>query len=57
LIKQKDNEIKVLKKKLNVPDIQHVQTLELQASFEEKEQLYQKLVESNKTIECLQAEE
>jgi uncharacterized protein involved in exopolysaccharide biosynthesis len=45
LINQKDNEIKVLKKKLNIPDVQHVQTLELQASHQEKEQLYQQLVE------------
>jgi len=29
LIKNKDNEIKVLKKKINIHDVQHVQTLEL----------------------------
>jgi hypothetical protein len=29
LIKHKDNEIKVLKKKINVPNVQDVQTLEL----------------------------
>jgi hypothetical protein len=55
LIKEKDNEIKILKKKINVPDVQHVQTPELQASHEEKEQLYQQLLESRKIIEQLQA--
>jgi hypothetical protein len=29
LIKEKDNEINILKKKINVPDVQHVQTPEL----------------------------
>jgi hypothetical protein len=37
-------------------DVQHVQTPELQASHEEKEQLYQQLLESRKIIEQLQAE-
>jgi hypothetical protein len=44
LIKQKNNQIKVLKKKLNVPNIQHVQATKLQAKFGDKEKLYQKLV-------------
>jgi hypothetical protein len=56
LIKEKDNEIKILKKKINVPDVQHVHTLELESSHEEKEQLYQQLLESRKIIECLQDE-
>ena len=40
LIKEKGNEIKILKKKLNVPNIQHVHTPELQASHEEKDKIY-----------------
>jgi trehalose-6-phosphate synthase len=37
LVKQKDTEIKVLKKKPNLLEARHVQTLELQASCEEIE--------------------
>jgi len=55
LINQKDNEIKVLKKKLNIPDIHHVKTLELQAIHREKDQFYQQLVESRNIIEHLHA--
>jgi len=54
-IKHNDNGIKVLKKTINFPDVQHVQTHELQDSHEEREQLYQQLLESQKIIECLQA--
>jgi hypothetical protein len=45
LIKEEDNGIKILKKNLNVPDVQHVKTPELWASHLEKEQLYQYLLE------------
>ena len=41
IIKEKDNEIKILKKKVNVPNVQHVQTPKLYDSHEEKEHLYQ----------------
>jgi hypothetical protein len=50
LVKQKDTEIKVLRKRLNLPEAQHVQTPELQASYEEKEQLYHQLNKSKRII-------
>jgi hypothetical protein len=37
LVKQKDTKIKVLRKRLNLPKSQHVQTPKLQANHEEKE--------------------
>jgi hypothetical protein len=44
LFKEKDNKINILMKNLNFPNVQHVQTPELQASHEEKDQLYQQLL-------------
>jgi hypothetical protein len=45
LMNQKDNDIKVLKKKLNILEVKHVKTPELQDRHEEKEKLYQQLLE------------
>jgi len=45
LMNQKDNDIKVLKKKINILEVKHVKTPELQDRHEEKEKLYQQLLE------------
>jgi hypothetical protein len=45
-----------LRKRLNLPEAQHVKTLELQANHEEKQKLYHQLVERNKVIARLQGE-
>jgi len=40
LIKKKDTNIKVLKKRLNIPEAQHVQTREIQVIYKEKDKLF-----------------
>ena len=45
LLEEKDNTIQLLKKKLKVPNTQHVQYLELIALQEEKEKIYQEMME------------
>jgi hypothetical protein len=47
MIKKMDTNIKALKKKLHILEVQHVKTLELQASFEENEQLFFQLNEKD----------
>jgi peptidoglycan hydrolase CwlO-like protein len=56
LVNKKDTEIKVLRKRINLHEDQHVQTAELQSNHEEKEKLYHQLVERNKVIANLQSE-
>jgi hypothetical protein len=56
LVKQKDTKIKVLRKRINLHESQHVQTPELQSIHEEKENLYHQWVESKKFIATLQSE-
>jgi hypothetical protein len=50
LVKYKDTKIKVLRKRLNLLESQHVKTPELQGSHEEKEQLYHQLVERKQVL-------
>ena len=45
ILGEKDNTIQVLKKKLKVPNTQHVQSSELIALQEEKEKVYQEMME------------
>jgi hypothetical protein len=47
LIKKKDTDIKVLKKRLNIPKAQHVQTREIQVIYKEKEKLFLQLKKSH----------
>jgi hypothetical protein len=56
LINTKDKEIQVLKKKLNIPGIEHVQTPELQAIQAEKEQLLRKMVQMGEHIELYESQ-
>jgi hypothetical protein len=56
LVKQKDTEVKFLKKMLDLSKYQHVQTPKLQASYEEEEQLYHQLNESKRITTQLQNE-
>jgi hypothetical protein len=52
LIKSKDKEIQVLKQKLKIPGIDHVQTPELQAIQAEKDHLVMKMVEMGEKLKC-----
>jgi hypothetical protein len=45
LMKTKDTKIQALKKRLKIPRIEHVQTLELQVIQGEREQLLKKMVQ------------
>ena len=45
LLEEKDNTIQLLKKKLKVPNTQHVHSSELIALQEEKEKVYQEMME------------
>ena len=45
LLEEKDNTIQVLKKKLKVPNVEHVQSSELFALQEEKEKVYQEMMD------------
>ena len=45
LLEEKDNTIQVLKKKLKVPNTKHVQSSELFALQEEKEKVYQEMMD------------
>ena len=45
LLEQKDNTIQVLKKKLKVPNAEHVQYLELFTLQEEKQKFYQEMMD------------
>jgi len=40
LIKEKDNKIKILNKNINFPDVKHVHNPDMQATREEKKQIY-----------------
>jgi hypothetical protein len=51
LIKTKDTKIQALKKRLNIPGIDHVQTPELQAVQAEKEQLLKKMIQMEEQID------
>jgi len=45
LLEEKDNTIQVLKKKLKVPNVEHVQSSELFTLQEEKEKIYQEMMD------------
>jgi len=45
LLEEKDNTIQVLKKKLKVPNAEHVHTLKLFKLQEEKEKIYQEMMD------------
>ena len=47
LIKEKDIEIQVLKKKLKIPNTQHIQTPELLAFQEERDKIYKEMLMYN----------
>jgi hypothetical protein len=51
LIKTKDTKIQALKKRLNIPGIDHVQTPELQAVQAEKEQILKKMIQMEEQID------
>ena len=44
LIKEKDNEIQTLKKKLKIPNTQHVQTPKLVTLQEERDKIYKEML-------------
>ena len=45
LLEEKENTIQVLKKKLKVPNDEHIQSLELFTLQEEKEKIYQEMMD------------
>ena len=45
LLEEKDNTIQVLKKKLKVPNVEHVQSSKFFALQEEKEKVYQEMMD------------
>lgn len=51
LIKSKDLDIQALKKRLKIPNLEHVQTPELQVVQQEKEQLLAIMSEMNRKME------
>jgi chromosome segregation ATPase len=51
LMKTKDTKIQALKKRLNIPGIEHVQTPELQAIQKEKDQLLKQMVQMGDQME------
>ena len=56
LLEEKDNTIQVLKKKLKVPNTEHVQSSELFALQEEKEKVYQEMMDYNGKLLKMQEE-
>ena len=44
-MEEKDNTIQILKKKLKIPNSEHAQSLELLALQEEKDKVYQEMME------------
>jgi hypothetical protein len=55
LMKTKDTKIQALKKRLNIPGIEHVQTPELQVIQAEKDQLLKKMVQMEEHIDLYQS--
>jgi hypothetical protein len=53
LIKTKDTKIYTLNKKLNIPNIDHVQTPELQEVQQEKDQLLGQMVQMKEQLNCM----
>ena len=51
LFKEKDTQIKVLKKKIKIPDIDHVQTQEIQVMQQEKDQLAQQIIQLSNQLD------
>jgi len=56
LLEEKDNTIQVLKKKLKVPNAEHVQYSELFALQEEKEKVYQEMMDYKRKLLNMQEE-
>ena len=56
LIKSKENDIQVLRKKLNMPTLEHVKTLESEEMQKEEEKILSLIIELSKLLEKMEVQ-